>query len=83
MTIWHMRKGFLIHRATDTHREYVIVIAFPLQQWLYERASVLTLYIHCLYCSFLQDVYIGSKTHVASYSMSIWGSFRGGKTAVV
>ena len=27
--------------ATDTHSEYVILIAFPRQQWLCERASVL------------------------------------------
>jgi hypothetical protein len=27
--------------ATDTHSEYVTLIAFPLQQWLHERVSVL------------------------------------------
>jgi len=26
---------------TNTHSEYVMVIAFPLQQWLHERASLL------------------------------------------
>jgi nicotinamidase-related amidase len=30
-----------IPKGTDTHSEYVIFIAFPLQQWLHERASVL------------------------------------------
>ena len=30
-----------ITKATDTHSEYVILIAFPLQLWLHERASVL------------------------------------------
>jgi hypothetical protein len=30
-----------ITKATDTHSEYVIRIAFPRQQWLRERASVL------------------------------------------
>jgi len=34
--------------ATDTHSEYVTLIAFPLQKWLNERASVLLLYVHCL-----------------------------------
>jgi hypothetical protein len=28
-----------LRRATNTHSEYVIFIAFPLQQWLHERAS--------------------------------------------
>ena len=30
-----------IPNATNTHSEYLIPIAFPLQQWLHERASVL------------------------------------------
>jgi len=30
-----------IPKATNTHSEYVILIAVPLQQWLHERASVL------------------------------------------
>jgi hypothetical protein len=30
-----------IIKATNTHSEYVILIAFPPQQWLHERASIL------------------------------------------
>jgi len=30
-----------ITKATDTHTEYVILTAFPRQQWLHERASML------------------------------------------
>jgi hypothetical protein len=30
-----------VTKATNTHSEYVILIDFPLQQWLRERASVL------------------------------------------
>ena len=30
-----------IPKATNTHSEYVILIAFPPQQWLHERASML------------------------------------------
>ena len=41
MTIWRMRIACWITKATDTHTEYVSLIAFPLQQWLCERASVL------------------------------------------
>jgi len=35
--------AYWIPKATNTHSEYVIVIAFPLRQWLQERASILTL----------------------------------------
>jgi hypothetical protein len=41
MTIWRMRIACWITKATDTHSEYVIFIAFPLQQWLQESASLL------------------------------------------
>jgi hypothetical protein len=41
MTIWHMRIACWILKATNTHSEYVIFIAFPLQQWLIEPASML------------------------------------------
>jgi len=36
MTIWRMRIACWIPKATDTHSEYVIFIAFPLQQWLHK-----------------------------------------------
>jgi hypothetical protein len=32
-----------IAKATDIHSEYVILIAFPQQQWLSERALIFTL----------------------------------------
>jgi len=41
MTIWRMRKACWIPRATNAKSDCVILIAFPLQQWLHERASVL------------------------------------------
>ena len=41
MAIWHMRTACWIPKTTNTHSEYVIPIAFPLQQWLHERASTL------------------------------------------
>ena len=37
-----------IPKATYTHSEYVIRIAFPRQQWLRERASMLHLHVYCL-----------------------------------
>jgi hypothetical protein len=44
-TIRRMRFAWWITKATDTHSEYVILIAFPRQQWLCERASMLRLYV--------------------------------------
>jgi hypothetical protein len=37
-----------ITKATNTHLEYVILIALPQQQRLRERATMLRLYVHCL-----------------------------------
>jgi len=34
-----------ITKAADTHSEYVILIAFPLQQWLRQRTSMLHLFV--------------------------------------
>jgi hypothetical protein len=39
--IHRMRFACRITKATDTHSEDVILIAFTRQQWLHERASVL------------------------------------------
>ena len=48
MTIWRMRIACWLTKATNTHSEYVIIIAFPLQQWLHERVSMLRCtYIDC------------------------------------
>jgi hypothetical protein len=45
MTMWRMRIPCWILKATNTNPEYVILIAFPRQLWLHERASML----HCTY----------------------------------
>jgi hypothetical protein len=37
-------------RFADTHAEYVILIAFPRQQLLCERASMIRVFVHSLYC---------------------------------
>jgi len=58
MTIWCMRSACWVTKTTrararthtHTHSEYVILIAFPQQQRLQERASVLRLYLHGLSC---------------------------------
>jgi len=40
MTMWRMRFACWVTKATDTHSEYVILTAFPRQQWSRERASM-------------------------------------------
>jgi len=51
MTIWSMRIACWLPKATNTHSQYVIMIAVPLQQWLHERPSV-----HWLCCFFVISV---------------------------
>jgi len=49
MTIWRMRFVCRPTKVKETHSEYVISIAFQLQQWLCECASMLCyIYIACL-----------------------------------
>jgi hypothetical protein len=43
MIIWRTGIACWIPKATEILSEYVIPIAFPLQQWLHERASMLLL----------------------------------------
>jgi hypothetical protein len=44
MTIWRMCIACWIIKGTVAHTSCVILIAFPLRQWLNERASVLLLF---------------------------------------
>jgi hypothetical protein len=48
--IQRMRFARWIAKATGTHTEYVILNAFPRQQWFHERTSMLPLYIYCPSC---------------------------------
>jgi len=45
-----------ITKATDTHSEHTIIIAFAQEQWLRERALKLPLHVYCLYCLFLNPI---------------------------
>jgi hypothetical protein len=53
ITVWRVPIACWTTKSIDTYSEYVILIAFPQQQWLHERASMLRLHGHCLSC---QDV---------------------------
>jgi len=49
MTIRRMGIACWIPNATNAHSEYVTFIAFPLQQWLLDSASMLRYtYVACL-----------------------------------
>jgi hypothetical protein len=55
MTICRMLIACWITKATNEHSQYETLIAFPLQQWLHERASMLRYtYIACLVFSTVQ-----------------------------
>ena len=41
MTMWRLSIACWILKTTNTHSEHVTLTAFPLQQWLGERASIL------------------------------------------
>ena len=64
MTIWRMAIVGCITQATNTRSEYVILTVFLLQQWFYERASTLQLYMHHLSCCIVEmcpfNLYLGA-----------------------
>jgi hypothetical protein len=55
MTIWGMRIACRIPKATNIQAEYVMLIAFPRQQWLRERPSMLRLYVQYMACVVYND----------------------------
>jgi hypothetical protein len=55
MTIWRMRVAYSLPKVTNTPREYVVLSAFPLQQWLQDRVSLRYTYIACLVTLFSQS----------------------------
>ena len=50
--IRRMRTACWIPKATDTHSEYVMLIAFPLQQWSHERPLMLR-YMYTVFISYV------------------------------
>ena len=59
ITIWHMCIACCIPKATNTHSEYVILIAFPLQKWLHKCALMLPYTnIACLVCFILYFIFV-------------------------
>jgi len=46
MTMWHMLIACWITKIISTQSEYVILIAFPMQQWFHESRWILGLYVY-------------------------------------
>jgi hypothetical protein len=65
--MWRMRIVFWITKVTDTHSEYVILIAFPLQKLSQERASIFRhTHIACLVATVANSVLtVDNQTRVA------------------
>jgi len=50
MTIWRVRVACWLPKATNTHSGCVILIAFLMQQWLHETASMIRYtYFACVF----------------------------------
>jgi hypothetical protein len=65
MTTVRMRNAFWIPVSTYTESEYVILVAFPLQQWLHKRASMLRYtYIAVLYFDIVNTVKVCRDLHL-------------------
>ena len=60
-----MRIAYCITKATNTHLEYVILFAFPPQQWLHEGTSVLR-YTYCTVVVFVFSVIVTLYKYVPS-----------------
>ena len=62
-----MRIACWVTKCTNTHSEYVILTAFPLQQRLRERVSMLRYtYIACLVREWLCDDLVSDTDYVAT-----------------
>jgi hypothetical protein len=58
MTIWRMRIACCIPKATNTHAGCAVLIAFPLQQSLQERSSMLRYTYNTCFVFLLMDTVI-------------------------
>jgi len=69
MTIWRMRIVCWMSKAVETLLEYVIVIVFPLQQFMHQRPSLL-LYT-CIACLVLSLDYLHRKqlTDISTWTL--------------
>jgi len=71
---WYMGIACCIPKATNTHSEYVIFIAFPLLQWLHKHASLL--HYTCISWLFL-TVFIYYSSDNESSAAIMWSYLSG------
>ena len=66
MTIWRMRIACWIPKFTNTPSESVILIAFPLQQWLSVTSWYIACHVSCIICRLYTDLWM----------LIYWGNIR-------
>ena len=71
VTIGRMRIACCVRKATNALLKYVKRIAFPLQQWLHKRTSVLCCtYIACLVSNICEDMLPILKSQILNFSLT-------------
>jgi hypothetical protein len=76
MATWRMRIACWRPKVENTVSERVILIAFPLQQWLHERAILLRyMYISCLVYIKLLTVYQPNTVLTSMCNVHCWFSY--------
>jgi hypothetical protein len=72
LTIWCMCMAYWITNATETCSLYVILIAFPLQQWLLERPSTLRYTFTACWVSDFCSFRLNNSSYWNTYNLSNW-----------
>jgi len=54
---WRMRFVCWVIKSTDTHSQYIILIAFPREKSFRERSSMKGLHVHCLSSLYLSKLF--------------------------
>jgi hypothetical protein len=67
VTIWPMCIAWWIPKATNTNSEYVILIVFPMHQWLRERVSMSR-------CTYFSVLFLSSRGNSALEAVGVASS---------
>jgi hypothetical protein len=70
VTIWCMHIACRITKTTNTHSEYIILIAIPLQQWLHKRASMLRFTNIVSYVAFAFHIAVQQPVAIRSWTIA-------------
>ena len=67
-TKWNMRIACWITKDINTHSEYIIFIAFRLQQWLHERISMVRyVYTACLVVLMVNEQSVNNAVFIVRF----------------